>query len=232
MALEILPSLKNYVTSEGTLYTKLMKALYGCVQSGQLWYAKIKKVLRREGYIPTPTDQCIFRKVSGLVLCILILYVDDILLFADDEEINNIETFMKKEFRWITVNKSNVQSYLGMNIRVEKHQIVIDMSYYTQQLLEEFQNSQNYTTPAIKECFTTSSSPMLDENGRKRFHTVMVKLLYLAKRARPDILTSVSFLCTKVTKPTKADQQKLLRVIGYLKQTVERTYIIKPMKPL
>jgi hypothetical protein len=232
MALEILPSLKNYVTSEGTLYTKLMKALYGCVQSGQLWYAKIKKVLRREGYIATPTDQCIFRKVSGLVLCILMLYVDDILLFADDEEVNKVEKFMKKEFKWITVDKGNIQSYLGMNIRVEKHQIMIDMSYYTQQLLEEFQNSQNYTTPAIKECFTTSSSPMLDENGRKRFHTVMVKLLYLAKRARPDILTSVSFLCTKVTKPTKADQQKLLRVIGYLKQTVERTYIIKPMKPL
>jgi hypothetical protein len=93
MALEILPS-KNYVTSEGTLYTKLMKALYGCVQSGQLWYAKIKKVLRHEGYIATPTDQCIFRKVSGLVLYILILYVDDILLFADDEEVNKVEKFI------------------------------------------------------------------------------------------------------------------------------------------
>jgi len=35
----ILPDLQDYVTPEGTLYTKLLKALYGCIQSGQLWYA-------------------------------------------------------------------------------------------------------------------------------------------------------------------------------------------------
>jgi hypothetical protein len=44
MVLSILPSLQSYVTPEGTLYTKLLKALYGCVQSGQLWYQKIEKV--------------------------------------------------------------------------------------------------------------------------------------------------------------------------------------------
>jgi hypothetical protein len=30
----ILPDLQDYVTPEGTLYTKLLKALYGCIQSG------------------------------------------------------------------------------------------------------------------------------------------------------------------------------------------------------
>jgi hypothetical protein len=116
MALRILPSLQKYVTAEGTLYTRLLKALYSCIQSGQLWYAKIKKVLRREGYISTPTDPCIFRKVNGSVLCILILYVDDMLLFADEEEIDRVEQFMKQEFKWIMVDRGNTQSYLGMNI--------------------------------------------------------------------------------------------------------------------
>jgi hypothetical protein len=233
MALEILPSLQKYVTAEGTLYTKLLKALYGCIQSGQLWYTKIKKVLRREGYIETPTDQCIFRKVSGLTLCILILYVDDILLFADDTEINRVEEFMKKEFKWITVDKNNHQSYLGMNINVEKHCIKINMLYYTQQLLDQFPPKQVYLTPAVKESFKNSSTErLLDPNGQKVFHTVVAKLLYLAKRARPDILTAVSFLCTKVTKPTTEDQQKLSRVMGYLQQSVDYEYIINPTKPL
>jgi CMP-N-acetylneuraminic acid synthetase len=61
---------------------------------------------------------------------------------------------------------------------------------------------------------------------------VVAKLLYLAKRVRPDILTAVSFLCTKVTKPTTEDQQKLSRVMGYLKQSVDYEYIIQPTKPL
>jgi hypothetical protein len=202
MVLLISPSLKDYVTPEGTLYTKLLKALYGCIQSGQLWYAKISKVLQQEGYIVTPTDQCIFRRVSGSALCILILYVDSILLFADDAEINRVQSFMMKEFRWITVVKDNVQSYLGMNIKVSKNQVTVDMDYYMQQLLQEFQMLQTYT-PAVKECFKTIESTALDKEVQKKFHTIIAKLLYLAKRARPDILMATSFLCTRVSKPKK-----------------------------
>ncbi len=45
---------------------------------------------------------------------------------------------------------------------------------------------------------------------------MVAKLLYLLKRARPDILTAVSFLCTRVTKATVEDQQKLEYLLGYL----------------
>ncbi len=230
--LSILPSLKKYVTPECTLYTKQLKTLYGCIQSGQLWYVKISKVLRQEGYIATPTDKCIFQRDSGPVLCILILYVDDILLFADQDEITRVETFMKREFKWITVSKNNVQSYLGMNIVVLPNQITIDMNYYTQQLLTEFQEDRLFTTPAVKEYFKIDSSMALDKEGQKQFHTIVAKLLYLAKRARPDILTAVSFLCTKVTKMIKADQRKLFRVLGYLRNTPDYKYIIAPNRPL
>jgi hypothetical protein len=92
------------------------------------------------------------------------------------------------------------------------------MSYYTQQLLDEFQLNQTYTTPAVKECFKYTNRAALDVDGQKKFHTMVAKLLYLAKRARPDILMAVSFLCTKVTKPTKEDQKKLVCVMGYIKQ--------------
>jgi hypothetical protein len=35
--ISMLLDLQQYVTVEGTLYTRLIKALFGCVQSGQLW---------------------------------------------------------------------------------------------------------------------------------------------------------------------------------------------------
>jgi hypothetical protein len=162
----------------------------------------------------------------------LILYVDDILLFANDEEINRVEIFMKREFKWITVSKDKRQSYLGMNIEVSTNQITVDMHYYTQQLLEEFADIQIYTTPAVKECFSAKESEVLDKVAQKRFHTIVAKLLYLAKRARPDILTATSFLCTRVTKPTKSDQRKLIRLLGYLKLTIDYKYVIAPRQPL
>jgi hypothetical protein len=42
-------------------------------------------------------------------------------------------------------------------------------------------------------------------------------LLYLGKRGRLDILLPVQFLCTRVRSPIVEDEQKLQRVLGYLK---------------
>jgi hypothetical protein len=162
----------------------------------------------------------------------LILYVDDILLFANEEEINRVEAFMQREFKWITVTKGNKQSYLGMSIEVSNNKITVDMQYYTQQLLQEFTDLTTYTTPAVKECFNPTESAVLDSAAQKKFHTIIAKLLYLAKRARPDILTATSFLCTRVTKPTKSDQRKLLRVLGYLRLTIDYNYVIMPSQSL
>ena len=51
------------------------------------------------------------------------------------------------------------------------------------------------------------------------FHTFTAKLLFLAKRARPDILTAIAFLTTRVKSPTEEDMEKLGRVIKYLNFT-------------
>jgi hypothetical protein len=214
--ISILPELHSYVTMEGTLYTRLLKALYGCIQSGQLWYAKIKKVLIQEGYTSTPTDPCTFRHIVGEKIYFLILYVDDILLFADISEIERVKAFMMKEFQWISVVCEKVQSYLGMNIEVQDHAVIVDIHYYIDQLLSEVPSKlTNYKTPAAKECFQVKmmNSPLFDIEAKKKFHTIVAKLLYLAKFTRPDLLTVTSFLCTKVKMPTKKDQVKLLRVL-------------------
>eukprot|EP00957_Ditylum_brightwellii_P202875 15332167-Ditylum_brightwellii.AAC.1 len=44
-------------------------------------------------------------------------------------------------------------------------------------------------------------------------------LLYLAKKTRPDIQTSISFLSTQVQAPTVGDRKKLGRCIHYLSIT-------------
>jgi hypothetical protein len=84
----------------------------------------------------------------------------------------------------------------------------------------------------VKEYFNPMESEALDKTAQKKFHTIVAKLLYLAKRARPDILTATSFLCTRVTKPTKSYQRKLLRLLGYLKLTIDYKYVIAPSQPL
>jgi hypothetical protein len=171
---------------------------------------KIKNVLIQEKYTPTPADPCLFRCIVAQKIYFLMLYVDVILLFANKEEITRVKAFMMKEFQWTTVVSEMTQSYLGMNVEVQNHAVIMDMRYYIDQLLLQLPLAlTKCNTPAIKECFQAkpTDSPLLNADVQKQFHTVVVKLLYLAKRACPDILTVTSFLCTRVKLPTKLDQK-------------------------
>ena len=53
-------------------------------------------------------------------------------------------------------------------------------------------------------------------------------MLYLAKRARPDCLTALAFLATRVTKCTTDDLVKLNRLMRYVWATRERGIIFAP----
>jgi len=75
--------------------------------------------------------------------------------------------------------------------------------------------------------FIVKSLKALSEDERKWFHSKTAKLLYLAKRARPDILTAVIFLCTRVQEATEEDKDKLQPVLGYLKHTQHRTLTLQ-----
>jgi hypothetical protein len=54
------------------------------------------------------------------------------------------------------------------------------------------------------------------------FHTYVAKILYLAKRVRPECLTAVSFLTTRVQECDIDDMAKLKRLLGYLLGTRHR----------
>ena len=49
----------------------------------------------------------------------------------------------------------------------------------------------------------------------------VAQLLYLGKRIMMEILTAVAFLTARVTKTTKQDDGKFLRVLMYLRGTPE-----------
>ena len=62
----------------------------------------------------------------------------------------------------------------------------------------------------------------MDLQEKAKFHTLVAKLLYIAKRVRPHILLVVNFLTTRVQEPTQEDWKKLIRVLEYLNGTKER----------
>jgi hypothetical protein len=66
----------------------------------------------------------------------------------------------------------------------------------------------------------------LSDKQKEIFHSVTAKLLYLEKRARPDIEPTVAYLCTRVDKCDEDDWKKLKRVLKWLKLTIDDNRII------
>jgi hypothetical protein len=89
---------------------------------------------------------------------------------------------------------------------------------------------QQRSVPGGKDTFQVNTGEVVGKEQAGWYHTVTAKLLYLAKRARPDILTVVSFLCTRVTGPTIEDVKKLYNLLGYLHATKEKVLVLKKRK--
>jgi hypothetical protein len=109
------------------------------------------------------------------------------------------------------------------------------MSFYVRQLVTDAEKKKSlalFDSPGTKESFVYKEGEKKLENvQRVYYHSTVAKLLYLAKRARPDILTVVIFLCTRVQEATVEDEKKLARVLGYLKKTENRTLMLRATDP-
>ena len=54
---------------------------------------------------------------------------------------------------------------------------------------------------------------------------MMLKLLFLSKRARSDVQTPVAFMTTRVKAPDKDDYKKFTRVVKYLRGSPKLYYL-------
>ena len=72
---------RKYVCYENgvkTLYLKLLRALYGCIESALLWYELFVSKLQKLGFTLNPYDKCVANKIVNGKQCTVLWYVDDI----------------------------------------------------------------------------------------------------------------------------------------------------------
>ncbi len=112
------------------------------------------------------------------------------------------------------------------------------MTDYVESVLKEAPTDMNgeSTTPATKHLFEINDKPVaLDKETADLFHSMTVKLQFLAKQGRHDIQGAIAFLTTRVKFPDEDDYKKLARVVRYLRHTkdlvmtleADSTHIIK-----
>jgi len=84
-------------------------------------------------------------------------------------------------------------------------------------------------TPAASHLFEINSeSPvLLEKNKIELLCHITAKLLFLCKRAHPNIQTAVAFLCTWVKAPDTDNDQKLACIIKHFRGTVNMPLVLE-----
>jgi hypothetical protein len=97
---------------------RLLKSIYGIKQAGELWYARVKRILLADGYTCLKHDKCIFikRDIDTEEVTIVIVYVDDILYIGNSQnQITQSIHHFRKNVTEIT-DMGNVTRYIGIDI--------------------------------------------------------------------------------------------------------------------
>jgi hypothetical protein len=206
----------------GCIVVRLNKALYGCLESAKLWYDDISATLRGMGFTANRKDPCVLNVMRGGHQVTVNIYVDDVLCTSvDQSDIDWVATELKLKYGELTVNTGMKHSYLGQTLDFSSRgEVSVSMESYVRDVLELYSVSGTRATPAGENLYDVSSDlPVLGVKEGEEFHSRVAKLLYVAQRARPDILTAVAFLTTRVKRCTSEDEEKLDRVLKYLNGT-------------
>lgn len=210
-------------------YCKLQKCIYGLKQASRVWNNTLNEVLTAFGLKRSSTDQCIYYSENDEYVLFLAIYVDDILIFSNNEVIeNNLCEELSKNFKMKYLGPAS--SILGIRIMRdnEKKTISIDQSQYIREVLERF-NMKNCNAvisplePGIRiskeMCPTSEADKDLMKNVPYR--PAIGSLLFIAITTRPDIAFAVNLLSRYCENPGIRHWGAIKRIFRYLRGTVE-----------
>jgi hypothetical protein len=214
---------------EKVMYVKLLKALYGTLRAARLFWEKLTSKLNEWGFTINPYDPCVANKMVNGKQITVVWHVDDLKVsHVSLEVVDNFVEQMETEFGAdAPINKSRgkVHNYLGMCMDFSTPgRVVITMENYIQMVLHDVPEDMNgvAATPAGHHLFRVNECPSpLNIETAKVFVHVVMQLLYLSQKGRPDIRTAISFLCGRLQKPDIDDYKKLTRVVKYLRGTTD-----------
>ena len=141
-------------------------------------------------------------------------HVDDLNISHREEEVvSAFAVEMAAEFGLKAImSRGKVHNYLGMALYFGTcpSTMIISMIKYLQKIINNFPEVLRGTTacPATNNSFKVrkdKDKELLSENIAKQFYRTTAQLLFLCKRARPDVETLVSFLTIMAKQPDKDD---------------------------
>ncbi|GAA0175181.1 transmembrane signal receptor [Lithospermum erythrorhizon] len=167
---------------------KLHKSLYGLKQTPRAWFSRIEKHFIKEGFIECASEHTLFTKTgSGGALIIVSLYVDDLIVTGDDEE-------LLKQLKISMVNEFDMTDLGTMSC---------------------FLDYKPLSTPSVTgfKIDHDTDGKKIDDT----YNEQLVGILMYLTGTKPNIMFATSLASRYMANPTELHLQVAKRILRYLK---------------
>ncbi|CAI7807949.1 unnamed protein product, partial [Closterium sp. NIES-54] len=171
---------------------RLKKAIYGLKQAPRAWYHKLEETLLAGGFKKSECDHSLFLLQEKEQFLMLLVYVDNILLFSESSAmIERVEEMLEMKYCEGLAEKYGLQ----------------DGGKPATPLPSGF---------TVEPC---ADEEVVGESDRKLFHSMMGALNYAANHTRPDIAFATSRLACVVSRPSHEQLEAAKRLVRYVSAT-------------
>jgi hypothetical protein len=170
--------------------------VYGTLLGAILFYEKLCKQLVNWDYVPNYYGRCTFNKMINGNQITIQFHVDDLKISHMDQAmidsvLNDLNNKFSTSNKPLAATTGVIHDYLGIAIVYgEKNKVKFIMYDYLEDILAKMPSKMNGTspTPTSDNLFDVDGtlSP-LNEKESDFFHQTTARLLFAAKRARPDL---------------------------------------------
>jgi hypothetical protein len=222
----------EYVDEHGRVHTdrclKLKKNLYGTKQAGRNWFLHLRQGLLKAGFRQSQIDPCLYLRNN----CIMVVYVDDCLLFGPTDK-DVLDTINELKQHFLLDDEGEVKNFLGIHVARDPKSRTITLTQPG--LIEGVLEDLGLTRPGQQEKKRTPCVQILhpDADGAEQeetwnYRSVLGKLQFIAANTRPEIAFAVH-QCARYCNNPKLLHEKALKHIGrYLLLTKDKGMILQP----
>lgn len=204
---ELKPEWNSMTSSDGGMMVLLLSPLYGLKESGLVFHQDLSNTLSRGGFVKGDVEPCAFTNATnGRLNAIVLSYVDDLLILGRTTmEVARTIELLRGRYGSLSLQSGNTMSFVGVTItnNMEEGKIKVSCEGFIERM------SQSY----LERGEPSSPPPPHIYRG------VVMSLMYLARRVRPDILYKASLLATKSSNYTQQDFETALRIIRHVRET-------------
>ena len=207
---------------------QLLKGIYGLCQAARQFWKKFVNTVKQEpfGFQVSPADPCMLFKENELGVCIIIMYVDDMLIIGKKEQIQDFASKIQKEFS--VKIQHNLTDYLGCEFHMNKERTrgwlgqpsiikSLEQKFGDRAMKERL--SLTPGTPRLTTRRLEKPEDKVNPEEHETYRSGVGTLLYLTKHSRPDICNPVSELSKTMDAPAPVHLKEMYKAIRHVLST-------------